>query len=207
MTGEESLLLGFPDVWWAVLPQYLLAKQFQALQLPCLQLSLLQVAIPMSEEVQEVGTGEVVTAIKVLLPENKRSGEGRKAYESKRQQVMGSFTHLIEIDLLQGGQPMPILNKGIQATYRILVSQSNYRPKVELYPFGLQEPIDRFKLPLRDGDTEPLTDLQALRLRGIQPTEQGLIWRSTIAALQYLSYRNPMQPGQKLCCNSKDSAN
>ncbi len=42
------------------------------------------VTIPMSEEVREVGTGEVVTAIKALSPENKRSGEGRKAYESKR---------------------------------------------------------------------------------------------------------------------------
>ncbi len=66
---------------------------------------------------------------------------------------------------------MPILNKGIQATYRILVSRSNYRPKAELYPFGLQEPIPHFKLPLRDGDTEPLIGLQALRLRGIRPTE------------------------------------
>lgn len=66
---------------------------------------------------------------------------------------------------------MPILNKGIQATYRILVSRSNYRPKAELYPFGLQKPIPRFKLPFRQGDTEPLIDLQALRLRGIRPNE------------------------------------
>ena len=37
------------------------------------------VTIPMPEEVREVGTREVVTAIEVLSPENKRSGEGRKA--------------------------------------------------------------------------------------------------------------------------------
>ena len=48
---------------------------------------LITVTIPMPEEVREgylevreVGTGEVVTAIKVLSPENKRHGERRKAY-------------------------------------------------------------------------------------------------------------------------------
>lgn len=40
--------------------------------------------------------------------------------------------------------------------------RSNYRPKAELYPFGLQEPIPPFQLPFRQGDTEPLIDLQAL---------------------------------------------
>ena len=42
------------------------------------------------------------------------------------------------------------------------MSRSNYRPKAELYPFGLQKPIPRFTLPLRGADTEPLIDLQAL---------------------------------------------
>jgi hypothetical protein len=120
----------------------------------------------MPEEVREVGTGEVVTAIEVISPKNKRLGEGRNAYESKRQQVLGSSTHLIEIDLLRGGQPMPILDKGIQATYRILVSRSDRRPKAELYPFGLQDPIPPFQLPLRRKDTESLVDLQAL-LHGV----------------------------------------
>jgi len=127
------------------------------------------VNVPMPEEVREgylevreVGTGEVVVAIEVLSPKNKRPGEGRKAYESKRQQVLGSLTHLIEIDLLRGGEPMPILGNQIKSDYRILVSRSEFRPRAELYPFGLQEQIPAFLLPLRRGDTEPLVDLQAL---------------------------------------------
>jgi hypothetical protein len=127
------------------------------------------VNVPMPEEVREgylevreVGTGEVVTVIEVLSPKNKRSGEGRNAYEGKRQQILGSLSHLVEIDLLRGGKPMPILGAEIQTSYRILVSRSNYRPKAELYPFNLPEPVPSFLLPLRQGDREPLLDLQAL---------------------------------------------
>ncbi|MDZ8186651.1 MAG: DUF4058 family protein [Nostoc sp. ChiSLP02] len=113
-------------------------------------------------EVREVGTGEVVVAIEVLSPKNKRPGEGRRAYENKRQQVLGSLTHLIEIDLLRGGELMPILGNQIKSDYRILVSRSEFRPKAELYAFEIQEQIPTFLLPLRQGDTEPLVDLQAL---------------------------------------------
>ncbi|GAA6617453.1 hypothetical protein NUACC26_032630 [Scytonema sp. NUACC26] len=131
------------------------------------------VGVPMLEEVREgflsirkVGTGEVITAIELLSPKNKRSREGRLAYESKRQKIFSSLTHLVEIDLLRGGKPMSILNDGIQASYRILVSRSDRRPLADLYPFGLQQSIPVFPLPLREGDTEPLVDLQAL-LHGV----------------------------------------
>ncbi|MBR8836351.1 MAG: DUF4058 family protein [Stigonema ocellatum SAG 48.90 = DSM 106950] len=117
-------------------------------------------------EVREVGTGEVVTVTEVLSPKNKRSGEGRNAYESKRQQILGSSSHLVEIDLLRRGQPMPILNNNIQTSYRILVSRSNQRPRADLYPFELQHPIPSFPLPLRRKDTEPIVDLQVL-LHGV----------------------------------------
>jgi Protein of unknown function (DUF4058) len=127
------------------------------------------VNVPMPEEVREgylevreVGTGEVVTVIEFLSPKNKRSPEGRNAYEGKRQQILGSLSHLVEIDLLRGGKPMQILGNEIQASYRILVSRSNSRPKAELYPFNLPQPIPSFLLPLRKGDTEPLLDLQTL---------------------------------------------
>jgi hypothetical protein len=57
---------------------------------------------------------------------------------------------------------MPMVGRFINSSYRILVSRSNSRPKAELYPFELTEPIPIFSLPLRQGDTEPLLDLQAL---------------------------------------------
>jgi len=113
-------------------------------------------------EVREVATKEVVTAIEILSPKNKRPGEGRKAYLKKRQRVLGSLTHLVEIDLLRAGEPMPILENNIQSNYRILVSRGDRRPRSDLYPFNLPEVIPSFPLPLRSEDISPLVDLQAL---------------------------------------------
>ncbi|MBD2344732.1 DUF4058 family protein [Anabaena subtropica] len=168
MIDENSILVGIPDV---IIGRSLANTDKDALNIAVASplTKPVSVNVPMLEEVREgylevreVRTGEVVTAIEVLSPKNKRSGEGRKVYENKRQQVLSSLTHLVEIDLLRNGEPMPILGKQIQSDYRILVSRSDLRPKAELYPFELSEPIPAFLLPLRRGDTEPVVDLQVL---------------------------------------------
>lgn len=172
MIDENSILVGIPDV---VVGRSLTKteKDPSNIAVAASPTKPITVNVPILEEVREgylevreVGTGEVVTAIEVLSPKNKRSGEGRKAYESKRQQVLSSLTHLVELDLLRSGEPMPILGNQIKSDYRILISRGESRPKAELYPFGLQEQIPAFLLPLRRGDTEPLVDLQAL-LHGV----------------------------------------
>ncbi|NEP11469.1 MAG: DUF4058 family protein [Symploca sp. SIO2C1] len=113
-------------------------------------------------QVQELATGQVVTAIEILSPVNKRSGGERAMYLKKRQKILGSLTHLVEIDLLRGWHPMPTLKNDIQTDYRILVSREACRPQADLYGFSLQEPIPTFSLPLRSEDIEPVVDLQAL---------------------------------------------
>ncbi|HEY9751970.1 MAG TPA: DUF4058 family protein, partial [Coleofasciculaceae cyanobacterium] len=144
-SGDDSLLVGIPDV-------SVVAKRRDG-EMPTggtatLPLSEpITVTVPMVEEVQEryleireVKTGTVITAIEILSPKNKRKGEGRQAYERKRNQVLASLTHLVEIDLLRGGQPLPI--KGdIQSDYRILVSRSDRRPSAQLYAFNLRQRI------------------------------------------------------------------
>jgi len=92
-------------------------------------------------EIREVATNEVITAIEILSPTNKLPGKGRQKYENKRQRVLGSLTHLVEIDLLCQGQPMPVYSNGVQSNYRILVSRENYRPQADLYTFNLRDPI------------------------------------------------------------------
>jgi len=113
-------------------------------------------------EVRQVGTNQVVTSIEILSSVNKRSGKGRETYEAKRQNVLGSFTHLVEIDLLRQWEPMPILERNIQSHYRILVSRSDRRPLADLYAFNLPDVIPSFPLPLLSGDVEPIVDLKAL---------------------------------------------
>ncbi len=78
-------------------------------------------------EVRLVQTNTVVCLIEVLSPSNKRPGEGRMAYETKRQKILGSATNLVEIDLLRSGSPMP-LGDLPRKPYSILVSRSADRP-------------------------------------------------------------------------------
>lgn len=169
---EKSLLIGIPDVSVGRnLTSSVPTETAVAVAPPPTKPT--TVTVPMPEEVREsylevreVGTGEVVTTIELLSPKNKRKGEGRKAYLSKRLKVLGSLTHLVEIDLLRAGKPMPIISPKIESRYRILVSRFNRRPHAELYAFNLTDPIPTFPLPLQKGDNEPIVDLQSI-LHGV----------------------------------------
>ncbi len=83
-------------------------------------------------EVRDVTTGEVVTVLELLSPTNKRLSQGRRLYEEERLQTLGTRTHLVEIDLLRGGEPMTIWGNGHGRHYRILVSRSERRPQADL---------------------------------------------------------------------------
>lgn len=113
-------------------------------------------------EIRERQTGTVVTTLEILSPKHKRSRDGRDAYLWKRQRVLASLTHLVEIDLLRSGTPMPIQGAVQKTDYRILISRGDRRPIAQLYPFNLQESIPVFQLPLKAGDMEPLVDLNTI---------------------------------------------
>ena len=104
------------------------------------------VEVPMPEEIQErylevrdVTTGEVVTTLELISPSNKRLGRGRSRYEEKRLMVLGSRTHLIEVDLIRAFNPLPIRGNMPFSLYRILISRADQRPLAALYPFNLPE--------------------------------------------------------------------
>ena len=128
------------------------------------------VQVPLPDRVRETyleihvaETGDLVTAIELLSPTNKRPGEGREVYLEKRQAVLGSRTNLVEIDLVRAGDPMPILGVAAASAYRILVSRGDRRPHAELFPFGVRDAVPRFDVPLRtDDEDEPELDVGAL---------------------------------------------
>ncbi|MEG5040133.1 MULTISPECIES: DUF4058 family protein [unclassified Microcoleus] len=113
-------------------------------------------------EIRERETKEVITVIKILSPTNKRTGKGRQMYQEKREEILGSRTHLIEIDLLRRGLKMPVIGNDIESHYSVLVCRGNRRPRADLYAFNVQNPLPAFPLPLRSGDTEPVINLQEL---------------------------------------------
>ncbi len=62
----------------------------------------------LSVESRATETMELVTAIEILSPVNKRKGhEAYHDYQRKRREIFRSAAHLLEIDLLRGGERPP----------------------------------------------------------------------------------------------------
>lgn len=165
---DDSLLVGVPDVTVFTQQSSRRSPSSQPSSTALAAFEPMKVAVPMIEsvkesylEIRETGKNYAVTVLEILSPKNKRSGEGRDAYERKRRQVLASITNLVEIDLLRGGKPLPIL--GAPTTdYRILISLGDRRPGSDLYAFSLRQLIPPFPLPLAPEDVEPIVDLQKL---------------------------------------------
>lgn len=125
------------------------------------------VDLPMPEEITErwlevrdVVTGDAITVIEILSPSNKL--EDRQRYERKRRKILGSMTHLIEIDLLRIGKAMPMHGEIPASHYRILVSRSEQRPQAEVLLFTVRMSIPDVLVPLQRGDHEPALPLNQI---------------------------------------------
>ena len=102
-------------------------------------------------EVLRVDNREVVAVIELLSPTNKY-GAGRREYLGKRAAVQYSFSHLVEIDLLRAGRPMPVVGAVPASDYRILVRNARLSPHADLYIFSMQGRIPEFVMPLGEGE-------------------------------------------------------
>ena len=113
-------------------------------------------------------TGEVVTVIEVLSPTNKQDQRGYAHYQQKRNEVLNSTAHLVEIDLLGEGERVtpPIKNRktGQPMDYRYVVSvnRAPQRVRYEMYPFGLSDRLPNFRIPLKPEHKDVTLDLQAV---------------------------------------------
>jgi hypothetical protein len=112
-------------------------------------------------EIRDRETREVITVIELLSPTNKAPGSDREQYVGKRKAILASNTHLVEVDLLRGGERMPI-EDAPRSDYLIMVSRSDERPRVELWPIGLRDPLPLIPIPLRIGDRDATLDLGKL---------------------------------------------
>jgi Protein of unknown function (DUF4058) len=169
--GGGELLIGIPDaVILSAKGQGKDSPQFEpdVSATVAVQVRPQEVTLPVSStakvrylEVRETGTDAVITVIEVLSPKNKRKGDGRAAYEAKRQKILDSASHLVEIDLLRADRPMA-MQGAVGTDYRILVSRSERRPKAELYGFTMQEAIPNFPLPLKSPEEVVMVMLQSI---------------------------------------------
>lgn len=110
-------------------------------------------------EIRDRHNQEVVTVIELLSPINKTAGElGREAFRKKREQVLSSQTHWVEIDLLRAGE-RPTEVAGESDYYALLKRVGEYRYAV--WYFDLRDPMPTIAIPLRPPDEDVALDLQS----------------------------------------------
>jgi hypothetical protein len=105
---------------------------------------------------------EVVTAIEILSPTNKRPGnEGLAEYRRKRLAILHSQVHLIELDLLRGGvRPGAELDDlAMETDYIVLVNRGNPHRLSETWPVALDQPLPVIPTPLLAPDPDVGLDL------------------------------------------------
>jgi hypothetical protein len=110
-------------------------------------------------EIRDRKTRRLVTVVELLSPSNKRPGADREQYLSKRWQLVSSEVHLVEIDLLRGWPRMPVRDLP-PCDYYVMVSRSEQRPDVQLWPIRLRDPLPEIPIPLSGPDEAVVLDLQ-----------------------------------------------
>jgi hypothetical protein len=114
-------------------------------------------------EIYEASAGQrLVTSIEVLSPSNKRPGtEGWELYQRKRQSLLRGNVSLLEIDLLRGGQRMPMFDPWPDSPYALLVARAG-APLCRVWRAHYRRPLPVTPVPLAKPDSDIPLDLQPM---------------------------------------------
>jgi hypothetical protein len=100
----------------------------------------------------------LVAVLELLSPSNKHE-PGRTEYLSKRNALLRQLVHLIELDLLLGGQRLPMGRPLPAADYYYLLSRSEQRFDCQVYRWDMAQPLPRLPVPLRPPHADLKIDL------------------------------------------------
>jgi hypothetical protein len=125
------------------------------------------VAEQFREQFIEIHTTEpqrrLVTCFEVLSPSNKRHGSAsRDQYLRKRQVLLLGEANLVEIDLLRGGERMPMLDPLPSTPYYLLVGRSYREAVCHVWPASHLDALPPIPIPLDRPDPEVLLVLQPM---------------------------------------------
>jgi hypothetical protein len=108
-------------------------------------------------QVRETTTDTLVTAIEILSPVNKR-GEGLYLYRAKRKILLRTDVHLIELDLLRGGERpgWEVKAPALVCEYMVLVNRAfcGDMRRSEIWPVALDAPLPLCPVPLLPPDAD-----------------------------------------------------
>ena len=106
-------------------------------------------------EIRATASQQLVTVVEILSPVNKRpSHDAYLAYQRKRRDILRSEVHLLEIDLLRGGERPPVARPVPAAPYYVVLSRANRRPTVEVWPIQLADRLPVLPVPLLEPDPD-----------------------------------------------------
>jgi len=127
----------------------------------------------------------LVTSIEVLSPSNKRQdSSGWAQYLRKRQAHLAGHANLLEIDLLRGGQRMPMADDWPDSPYYLLVARKEESPRCAVWPAHFLYPLPEIPVPLAPPDR----DVSLM----LQPLIEAVYTRSRYD--QDVDYRQPLRP-------------
>jgi hypothetical protein len=112
-------------------------------------------------EIRDRQSRQLVTALELLSPTNKRPGPDRQQYLHKRQQLFHARVNLVEIDLLRGGPRLPLEDLPA-CDYYAMVARPEDHPKAAIWPIRLPDALPTIPIPLRPPDGDARLDLQAV---------------------------------------------
>jgi hypothetical protein len=163
ITSESRSWLGRPDVSVTESWKVGLTERSAAVLAPPTQITLPEVDVEQESflEVRDRQNWELITVVEVLSPTNKRAGDHRGQYLTKRSGFLRSPVHFVEIDLLRGGPPLPPDDRP-GGPYSVLVSRAGMRPRADFWPFGLRDPLPIVPIPLKAPDGDARLDLRAV---------------------------------------------
>ncbi len=121
---------------------------------------------------------QLITVLELLSPSNKLKDRDREQYVSKREQILDSTAHFIEIDLIRGGPRLP-WDALSPCDYYVVVSRASERPEAGFWPLRLRDPLPVIPVPLAAGDTPASLNLKQILDRVYDSAGYGFyIYRS-----------------------------
>ncbi len=160
--GEIKKSSIYPDVGVAeTKTRYEIGRQqFYTPSLPLQLITIMPSKVPhVTVEIRTVGERELITAIEVISPTNKQ-GRGYREYLDKRDNILTSMVHLVEIDLLRVGRRVPMKSPLPDAPYFIFLSRAEKRPITDVWPIPFEMPLPTIPIPLLAEDADAILDLQ-----------------------------------------------
>jgi hypothetical protein len=93
-------------------------------------------------KIKETRTDHVVTVVELLSPSNKKRGQDRDDYLSKRNLYFAEQINLVGLDLLRGGTRMPMGRPAPpDSDYFALVCRSEDFPKTGIWPISIRQSL------------------------------------------------------------------